>query len=312
MSDMYLIKGETLTAIADAIREKAPNNYGGAPVTPEDMYEEAIYNVWQEGRDVGYSEGKSDITLQDKTVTPTTNKQTVTAGSDYDGLGTVTVNAMPTATQATPSISIDANGKISASATQSAGYVSAGTKTSTKQMTVQAAKTITPSTTSQTAVAKNVYTTGAVTVAGDSNLKAENIKSGTSIFGVTGTYEGTGASGGASGVEYEIITIYAGATSATYTLPRVTNAYGSITSFFDVNTDDEWYGSVVSVDDNMMHFVYLLESTPIGAEFATDSAQIYYNRGTITWDDSLIISDDINVLLVNDPSKDVLSTCTPT
>jgi hypothetical protein len=69
-----------------------------------------------------------------------------------------------TATQATPSISVDANGKITASATQSAGYVSAGTKTGTKQLTTQTAKTITPTTSSQTAVAKNVYTTGVVTV----------------------------------------------------------------------------------------------------------------------------------------------------
>ncbi len=73
--------------------------------------------------------------------------------------------AVGTATQATPSVSIDANGKIIASATQTAGYVSAGTKSGTKQLTTQAAKTITPSTSSQTAVAKNVYTTGVVTVA---------------------------------------------------------------------------------------------------------------------------------------------------
>lgn len=80
----------------------------------------------------------------------------------YASSATQSVNIV---TQATPSVSIDANGKISASATQTAGYVSAGTKTGTKQMTTQAAKTITPSTSSQTAVAKNVYTTGAVTVA---------------------------------------------------------------------------------------------------------------------------------------------------
>lgn len=73
--------------------------------------------------------------------------------------------SVATATQATPSISIDSAGLITASATQTAGYVAAGTKSGTKQLTVQAAKTITPSTASQTAVAKNVYTTGAVTVA---------------------------------------------------------------------------------------------------------------------------------------------------
>lgn len=35
--------------------------------------------------------------LQNKTVTPTTSKQTITAGSSYDGLGTVTVNAVTAA-----------------------------------------------------------------------------------------------------------------------------------------------------------------------------------------------------------------------
>lgn len=35
--------------------------------------------------------------LQNKTVTPTTSKQTITAASSYDGLGTVTVNAVTAA-----------------------------------------------------------------------------------------------------------------------------------------------------------------------------------------------------------------------
>ena len=109
--------------------------------------------------------GGADPVLQDKTVTPTTSTQTVTADSGYDGLDTVTVNAMPTATQATPTISVSSSGLITASATQTAGYVTAGTKSATKQLTTQAAKTITPSTSSQTAVAKDVYTTGVVTVA---------------------------------------------------------------------------------------------------------------------------------------------------
>lgn len=180
----------------------------------------------------------SEPVLQSKTVTPSTSSQTVKPDSGYDGLSQVTVNAMTTATQATPTVSIDSAGKITATATQTAGYVAAGTKMGTKQMTTQAAKTITPSTSSQTAVAKNVYTTGVVTVGaipstyvkptttksattytpttsnqtiaagtycsgaqtikGDANLKAENIAEGVSIFGVTGTHSG-GSSGG--GVE---------------------------------------------------------------------------------------------------------------
>ena len=51
------------------------------------------------------------------------------------------------------------------------------------------AQTIIPTTTDQT-VNGNVFLAGAITVAGDANLLAENIKSGVTIFGVTGTYTG--------------------------------------------------------------------------------------------------------------------------
>lgn len=51
------------------------------------------------------------------------------------------------------------------------------------------AQTITPTTTDQT-VNGNVFLAGAIAVAGDANLLAENIKSGVTIFGVTGTYTG--------------------------------------------------------------------------------------------------------------------------
>jgi hypothetical protein len=57
---------------------------------------------------------------------------------------------------------------------------------------VQAAKTVTPTTTEQTAVASGSFTSGEVKVAGDANLVAENIKEGVSIFGVTGTLAGGG------------------------------------------------------------------------------------------------------------------------
>lgn len=93
----------------------------------------------------------------------TASGATVTVPAGY--YASQVTKSVSTATQATPSVSIDSAGKITASATQSAGYVSAGTKTGTKQLTVQAAKTITPSTSTQTAVASGVYTTGAVTVA---------------------------------------------------------------------------------------------------------------------------------------------------
>lgn len=95
-----------------------------------------------------------------------------------------------TATQATPTVSIDTNGKITASATQSAGYVSAGTKTGTKQLTTKGATTITPTTSEQTVVGSGTFVTGDIKVKGDANLKAANIKKDVEIFGVTGAYEG--------------------------------------------------------------------------------------------------------------------------
>ena len=67
-----------------------------------------------------------------------------------------------------------------------------GTESATQQLTTQGAKTVTPGTTAQTAVASGRYTTGAVQVAGDANLVPENIAEGVSIFGVDGTHSGGG------------------------------------------------------------------------------------------------------------------------
>ena len=99
-----------------------------------------------------------------------------------------TVNNLPNANggeQADPVITIKDNGLITAIA---------GTKSTTYQMAFQPAKTITPNTTTQVAVSSGHYTGGDIVVAGDSNLVAENIKSGVSIFGVSGTLEENGGS----------------------------------------------------------------------------------------------------------------------
>ena len=183
------------------------------------------------------------INLENKTITPSETKQTVTAGSGYDGLGTVTVNAITAsyvgsgvtrrsssdmtmsgatvtapagyyasagtktitaATQATPTISVSNSGLITSTVTQSAGYVSAGTKSATLQLTTKAAATITPGTTNQT-ISAGTYLTGVQTIAGDSNLIGSNIISGKSIFGVPGSvsfstiYTGSTAPGSSMG-----------------------------------------------------------------------------------------------------------------
>lgn len=107
----------------------------------------------------GYVTGSNQTAT--KTITLTTSGASVTAS---DGSTSVS-KSVTTATQATPSITVSSSGLITASATQTAGYVSAGTKSGTKQLTTQATKTVTPTKSSQTAVSSGVYTTGAVTVA---------------------------------------------------------------------------------------------------------------------------------------------------
>lgn len=101
--------------------------------------------------------------------------------------GSVVTGTVPEVEQATPSISVSSGGLITASAVQAGGIVADGTMSATQQLTTQGAKTVTPSTSTQTAVASGRYTTGAVQVAGDANLKPENIVNGKSIFGVSGS-----------------------------------------------------------------------------------------------------------------------------
>ena len=110
--------------------------------------------------------GASGTSLQSKTVSPSESAQTIKADYGYDGLSQVTVNAI------------------------SRTYVGSG-------VTKKSAATYTPTTSSQT-IAASQYLNGAQTIKGDANLVAGNIKSGVSIFGVTGNYAGS-SSGGSSG-----------------------------------------------------------------------------------------------------------------
>lgn len=133
-----------------------------------------------------------------KSVTPGTTEQTVTPDSGYDGLESVSVEAMPQGRMGPIDITVSSFGLITAQPyVDSPGYITqAEMDSNTKQLTVQGAQTITPGTANKT-IASGRYLTGTQTIKGDANLVAGNIKSGVSIFGVAGSYEGSG--GGSSG-----------------------------------------------------------------------------------------------------------------
>ena len=151
--------------------------------------------------------------LQAKTgIAPSTSSQTVTADTGYDGLSSVQIDAMPSGV-VVPATAISSSGgatittetgKIVLTKTvnnvpqvTTAGYVTSGTLGDTSvtlraTANIQGAQTITPGTSDQT-IAAGTWLTGTQTISGDANLVAGNIKSGTSIFGVTGTYSGGGS-----------------------------------------------------------------------------------------------------------------------
>lgn len=121
MAEFIIAERQDIVAIANAVRNKTGN-------TSE---------LTLGGIISGINGISTEPTLQSKTATPSATSQTVTADNGYDGLDTVTINAIPTATQATPSITINASGLITATATQTAGYVAAGSKSAMKQQIVK-------------------------------------------------------------------------------------------------------------------------------------------------------------------------------
>ena len=147
----------------------------------------------------------STISNQSKSTTPSESQQVITYDSGYTGLEQVTVAAIPsdyigsgittrsstdltvsgptvtapagyyaaaasksvtTAAHAVPTITFTtATGAIKAEHTATTGYVTGGTTSATVSLSTQAAKTVTPSESEQTAVAAYKYTTGIVKVA---------------------------------------------------------------------------------------------------------------------------------------------------
>ena len=110
------------------------------------------------------------------------------------GAGSATAPATISGTSASVSTgtnTLTLSKTISVTPSVTAGYVASGTAGNssvslTASVTTKAAATITPGTSNQE-IAAGTYLTGKQTISGDTNLVAGNIKSGVSIFGVSGS-----------------------------------------------------------------------------------------------------------------------------
>lgn len=129
--------------------------------TARDNIRTALGNKGIDASESGFEDFAEDIgsievlNLQSRTISPSTTKQTIIPEEGYNGLSQVVINAI--------------------SPTKSA-------------------QTYIPSTTNQT-IASGRWLTGTQTIKGDTNLVANNIKKGVTIFNVAGTYEGTAPTG---------------------------------------------------------------------------------------------------------------------
>jgi len=184
-----------------------------------DVAQGKIYFRADGSQHTGSNQGGGSPTIESLSVTPTTSQQTFNSSS-VDGYKPVVVSAMPSGS-ATPQATISGSSASVSTGTNtitlsktisntpqvSAGYVASGTAGNssvslTASVTTKSASTIYPSTSDQT-ISSGTYLTGTQTIHGVSqtNLSAENIKSGTTIsisngngniWSVLGTYTGGG------------------------------------------------------------------------------------------------------------------------
>lgn len=164
----------------------------------------------------------------------------VTAPSSISGT-TATVSTGTNTLTLTKSVSVTPN-------VTTAGYISSGTAGNssvslTANVTTKAAATITPGTSNQT-ISSGTYLTGTQTIAGDTDLVAGNIKTGTSIFNVTGTFTSDATAAASDIISGQ--TAYVNGNKITGTLSVVTYYTGSSAPSSSTGSNGDIYLKVVS------------------------------------------------------------------
>lgn len=183
-----------------------------------------------------------------------TNDATLTSGTQIlSGITAYSKGTKYTGTIATvdgpvPTVSVSDDGLITATVSNPEGYQSsATTKTATQQLTTKEAATFTPTTTDQT-IDAGQYLSGAQTIQGDANLIPENIASGISIFGVSGTHQGGIDTSDATATDADIVagkTAYVNGTQLTGTLVIQNYYTGSSTPDSATGVDGDLFFKVV-------------------------------------------------------------------
>ena len=185
----------------------------------------------------------AEPTLQSKSITPSESTQTVTPDDGYDGLSSVDVGAV------------------------SSTYIGSG-------VTQKSAATYTPGTADQT-ISAGQYLTGAQTIRGDANLLAANIKSGVSIFGVTGSYAGSG--GGSGGMAM------ASGTTTSGTIDTGLSAISCVVIFKKSFAETGLIQGVYTADAGSAECVYCSSYSSYFKTCATGAVSCTVDGGTFTW-----------------------------
>lgn len=252
----------------------------------------------------------STINNQNKTVNPSTSQQSITADSGYTGLGTVTVNAMPTMTlpqfmsdtssgtfinglQGTTTVKY-LNIPIGYNATEryyqiSAAAGSAGTPIATKGTVSNHSISVTPSVTNTTG-----YITGSTKTGTAVTVTASELASGTKSITQNGTgidvvgYAAVDVSvsgGGGSGLTVDTATATLSSANASISFTGLAGEPTSfaITSAADLATGaSPWKTAAVVFDGTSLHGQTIRNTSNAQVTYDGSSFSKTYSNGTLT------------------------------